>query len=56
MTRDVSRFLSSLAQDFIEDVRTNFDRGQIAIFLSSLAQDFIEEKTRRRNLIPAWDS
>ena len=36
-------FLSSLAQDFIEDGRTSTDGTRRRSFLSSLAQDFIEE-------------
>ena len=36
-------FLSSLAQDFIEDGRTSTDGTRRRSFLSSLAQDFIED-------------
>ena len=38
------RFLSSLAQDFIEDSNSETRSSRICeTFLSSLAQDFIEE-------------
>ena len=36
-------FLSSLAQDFIEDIGASRGVLQPIIFLSSLAQDFIED-------------
>ncbi len=42
------KFLSSNAQDFIEDLLTLLSRNLLQKFLSSNAQDFIEE------IIPAW--
>ena len=42
------RFLSSLAQDFIEEDFRLCVAGSRIPFLSSLAQDFIEERCRRR--------
>ena len=40
------RFLSSLAQDFIEEGRKRNNARKASAFLSSLAQDFIEESVR----------
>ena len=42
------KFLSSLAQDFIEEPCVRDVRFPASPFLSSLAQDFIEESTRIR--------
>ena len=45
-TRHIRRgdtFLSSLAQDFIEDIQLDVWQSYQFEFLSSLAQDFIEE-------------
>ena len=44
------KFLSSLAQDFIEDPKTASQRNRPRRFLSSLAQDFIEDS----NSLKCW--
>ena len=55
-------FLSSLAQDFIEERVTCGSSGAISsTFLSSLAQDFIEDKygqrtARQHRRIPEFSS
>ena len=44
-------FLSSLAQDFIEEVTSAAVRASRQQFLSSLAQDFIEEYWTRKTIV-----
>ena len=43
----ISKFLSSLAQDFIEDLPRPARTPNSTSFLSSLAQDFIEDKEQQ---------
>ena len=43
-------FLSSNAQDFIEDLKTLLDENKLRGFLSSNAQDFIEEQRSKYNV------
>ena len=42
-TNQTQPFLSSNAQDFIEDLKTLLDENKLRGFLSSNAQDFIED-------------
>ena len=48
------RFLSSNAQDFIEERRHHMQSSHAIVFLSSNAQDFIEDPNPFANAILFW--